>query len=90
MEIKLGDKAEDQITGFQGTVTAKIQYLTGCVQYKLEPRGLQQNGNPIEGQWCDEGVLTPEGFKEMVRAASGDTPEVPGGPFGGEPPPKHP
>ena len=37
MDFKLGIKAKDSITGFQGVITGKVSYLTGCDQYLLAP-----------------------------------------------------
>jgi len=37
-KIKLGVKAKDVVTGFEGIVTAKVEYLNGCVQYALKPK----------------------------------------------------
>lgn len=36
MAVKLGDRARDIVSGFEGIVVAKIQYLTGCDRYSLE------------------------------------------------------
>jgi hypothetical protein len=33
----LGAKAKDIVTGFSGTIVGRIQYLTGCDQYLLQP-----------------------------------------------------
>lgn len=33
--IKLGQKAKDRITGFAGTITGKVEYITGCNQVLL-------------------------------------------------------
>lgn len=35
---KLGLKAKDKITGFEGIITARCEYLTGCNQYCLTPQ----------------------------------------------------
>ena len=34
---KLGKKAKDKVTGFEGIITSKHIYLTGCSQYGLQP-----------------------------------------------------
>lgn len=72
--LELGSIQRDKITGFEGIVTARIEYLTGCVQYKLTPQSLTREGAIREDQWFDE-----------VRLAAVDS--NPGGPFGGEPRP---
>lgn len=45
--IKLGATAKDVITGFEGVVTGRASYLTGCDQYLLSPRGEK------EARWFD-------------------------------------
>lgn len=35
--IELGQKAKDKITGFEGIITSRVQYLTGCDQYGIAP-----------------------------------------------------
>ncbi|EPN30018.1 hypothetical protein A245_46208, partial [Pseudomonas syringae pv. actinidiae ICMP 19096] len=35
--IELGKKARDKISGFEGVITGRAQYLTGCDQYVLSP-----------------------------------------------------
>jgi hypothetical protein len=54
--FKLGDKLRDKITGFTGINTGRVQYLTGCIQYLLVPRGETENKLP-DGEWFDEGRL---------------------------------
>lgn len=33
----LGSKAKDIVTGFAGVITYRVEYLTGCSQYGLQP-----------------------------------------------------
>lgn len=62
-EIKLGIVAKDRITGFQGVVTGKTEYLTGCRQFLLAPQEDPSNisGTPVRelkpSNWFDEGRL---------------------------------
>ena len=37
MEINLGQKVKDQITGFEGIATSHVKYLTGCDQFGVTP-----------------------------------------------------
>jgi hypothetical protein len=50
--IRLGVEARDIITGFEGTVTGRCEYLTGCSQYNLIPKA--KDGAYIESRWFDE------------------------------------
>ena len=64
--IKLSDKVNDTITGFEGTVIAKAIYLNGCVQYLIQPRGLKNDGGKKESEWIDEGQLIVTEIVEMI------------------------
>ncbi len=90
MEIKLGDKAKDALTGFTGIVTARCDYLTGCVQFKVTPKSLSKDGKPDDGEWFDESRLVASQWKALRSGAAVTRVVAPGGPFGGEPPSRHP
>ncbi len=51
--VRLGQKVTDNITGFSGIVTARTEFLYGCVRVCVEPEELK-DGKPIEAQWFDE------------------------------------
>lgn len=57
MKIKLGNKYKDPITGFEGTATARIEYLWGCVQFEIRPFGVDKDGKVKESAWFDESRL---------------------------------
>lgn len=52
--LNLGDSAKHVITGFQGIVTARVEYLTGCAQVCLQPQGVDDKGQPFESRFFDE------------------------------------
>jgi hypothetical protein len=52
MIINLGDFAKDIVTGFEGIVTGKASYLTGCNQYSLVSK-VNKNGES-KCNWYDE------------------------------------
>jgi hypothetical protein len=52
-EIHLGDTARDTITGFQGTVVARTEWLYGCRRIVIQPNTLHE-GKPIENMSFDE------------------------------------
>ena len=60
--IELGTTAKDIVTGFEGVVTGRAQYLTGCDQYVLTPK--VKNGAFQDGRWFDENRL--EVTKERI------------------------
>ena len=44
MNIKLGDKVKDKISGYKGIVTAIAKYLNGCTRILIEPTKLDDDG----------------------------------------------
>lgn len=52
MEIILGKKYRDQVTGFEGIATARHEYMNGCVRISITPTELRE-GKPIETQSFD-------------------------------------
>lgn len=63
MEIKLGDKVRDSITGFEGTATARVEYINGCVQFCVTPR-VDKDGKSGVAEYVDYQRL------EVVEAAT--------------------
>ena len=61
-QISLGSKTKDNITGFEGIITARAEYLNGCVRFLVQPQKLNEDGEMIESQWIDAGQL------EIVKA----------------------
>jgi len=58
-KIKLGCKARDKITGFEGIVVARIKYLFGCTQYAIMPKW-------IEGQKTEDSEYFDVGRLEVI------------------------
>jgi hypothetical protein len=72
--IILGKKVADKVTGLEGIVTGRAEYLYGCTQYCVVP--VAKDGK-ADGSWFDEGRLEVIGngiLPEEVKA------EKPGGP----------
>ena len=55
-KIKLGVEARDKVTGFEGIVIARTEWMTGCDQYVLKMK-VKKGAIPDDGQWFDEGTL---------------------------------
>lgn len=53
MKYENGTKVRDIITGFEGIITARTDYLNRCVRYGVQPQELH-DGKPVEAQWFDE------------------------------------
>lgn len=64
--IKLGQRVKDSITGFDGIVVARAEYLNGCVLLQVEPTKLNKDGSAMKAVWFDEQRLT-----DKSRAVAG-------------------
>lgn len=77
-EIRIGDRVKDSITSFTGIVTARTEWLNGCVRYLIQSEKLK-DGKPIEPEWFDREQVI------LVKAvASKKSKTKPGGPKTGE------
>ena len=59
--MQLGDYAKDRISGFEGTITGIVNYITGCRQVLLGPK-TAPDGAMRDSHWFDEQrvqVITP-------------------------------
>jgi len=63
--FKLGWTAKDKITGFQGVITGRCEYLTGCNQILLSPP-VDEKGAARDGHWYDEQRCERVGNTEIV------------------------
>lgn len=85
MSVQLGDKAKDQVTGFEGICVARTEWLNGCVRVTLQSDKLDKEGKPQEGQTFDEPqlvVTNPNKVQCGPRTTGGPkpTPTKPAGP----------
>lgn len=63
--FKLGWTAKDKITGFQGVITGRCEYLTGCNQVLLSPP-VDEKGAHRDACWYDEQRCERVGDTEIV------------------------
>lgn len=76
-EIKLGSKVKDVVSGLEGIVTGKAEYLNGCIQYCVQPK--IKNGAMVDSQWIDISQLeiTGEGVIVKPKDNGGPQPNCP-------------
>lgn len=53
---ELGKRAKDKITGFEGILTVRCQFLTGCDRYCIQPTELK-DGKPLDSIYFDEAQI---------------------------------
>jgi len=67
--VELGQKVKDKITGFEGTATARIEFLNGCVQFLVRPKAATpKKGEAMEypdGTYIDVEELDVVGKKKV-------------------------
>lgn len=51
--IALGVVVKDRLTGFKGRTTGRVQYITGCSQYAVQPDA-KESGEFVEARYFDE------------------------------------
>lgn len=74
--IQLGQKGKDKITGFEGIITGRAQYLYGCIQYCITPK---IKADVIkDSQWFDEGRIEITG--KGIEPKEVTIEDEPGGP----------
>ena len=56
MNITLGNKVKDIVTGFEGIAIAKIEYLNGCKQFCVQPP-VDKDGKRPDGVYLDHQQL---------------------------------
>ena len=82
MDIELGSKVKDVVTGLVGIAVAKIVYMNGCVQYgvkaQISEAALKEAEYIDEGQLevVDDGVIDIIN-KEEDEGPGGDQPHKP-------------
>jgi hypothetical protein len=55
-KFELGAKVKDIVSGFEGIVTGRCDYLTGCNNYGVNPQQVK-DGKPMGAVWLDENKL---------------------------------
>jgi len=55
-KVPLGCRVKDKITGFEGIVISRSQWLNNCNTYGVKPSKLKDD-KPIDTQWFDEPQL---------------------------------
>jgi len=50
--LKFGQEVKDIISGFKGVVTGKCEYISGCLQFLIQPKGKTSDTKPA-AIWFD-------------------------------------
>lgn len=66
----LGLEAQDKITKMKGILISRIEYLTGCNRYGLQPRELHEN-KIIDAHFFDEDQIEITGEGILAKEVTG-------------------
>ena len=69
----LGKKVKCKITGFEGTATAHVTYINGCVQYCVSPKST--DGKMPSGEYIDHQQLEEIGESVKVELSKTGGPQ---------------
>ena len=83
MQVKLGDRAKDIITGYRGIVVAITDWLMGCKRITIQSEELK-DGSPVDSKTFDVGhieVLDAGAIQDRIKNNDNvSNSEKPGGP----------
>jgi len=71
MKFEMGSTVKCLITGFEGLVTGRCEYITGCDQYLVQPK--VKDGSHVDGKWLDDNRLEKQDV-EILKLAVGEKP----------------
>lgn len=75
--LPLGVEVEDMITGFKGTITGRVEYLTGCHQYLVVSKVKKDGSGSLTG-WYDDGRLKQTSKSSVkLHAGAPNGPDIP-------------
>lgn len=74
-KYELGSKAKCKITGYEGMIIARTEWLYGCRRYVLQSQALK-DGKPVDSHCIDEDALdlVVAAPPHKVRDTGGPTP----------------
>lgn len=78
VELKLGDKAKDKITGYEGYIDSIHHYLHGCTRYAIALLGMDRDGKVSSPLMFDKPRVEAMSGNVLDLAPQGNSP--PGGP----------
>lgn len=72
-EPKLGDRAKDAVTGFEGIVIGRTEYLNGCIRFGIQPQKVTREGKVADSEWFDEKqlIVTADEAVTVAKKATG-------------------
>ena len=66
--INLGDKVKDSLSGTEGIVICRSDWLFGCTRFGVQSQGVNKDGQPHKVEYFDEPQLTVVSRGEFTPA----------------------
>jgi hypothetical protein len=77
-KIDLGSTVKDKISGYQGLVIGRAEWLYGCRTYTVKSQTLTKEGKPTDSIACDEDqLLVIKAVKQEPVKSTGGPRDVP-------------
>ena len=82
-KFELGEELEDAVTGFKGVVVIRMDHISGCDSYVIQPRGVDKDNKKFDTGNFDVTRLKSTGEKitvpgmEESKSKGGPREEVP-------------
>ena len=65
-KYEMGQKARSIVSGFEGIINVRAEYLNGCHRYSLQPKWDKKKRDLPSGYWFDENELEILNDKPVV------------------------
>lgn len=71
-KFKLGQKVKDKVTGYQGIITGRTEWLNGCIRYCIQAKK-KKDGTIPETEHVDEAQvrLVDQGLNTKKKKTGG-------------------
>ena len=67
-KLELGQKVKDTVTGFSGIIVHRVQFLTGCNRYGVQPDTLDGYKVIKEESFDESRLESIKGKKEKIKS----------------------
>lgn len=74
MDIVLGSKVRDRVTGFKGIAVAKNEWMNGCKRIAIQSDTLK-DGKPLDVEWVDIQQIEVISLSKLIKSKLGGGPQ---------------
>ena len=70
-KFEVGQKVKDRITGFQGIIIARTEWLNGCLRYVVQAQKRTAEGKTVDDTIDEQQLILMEKPKEAKKKGIG-------------------